>query len=128
MGRVLEERVERVSSPSLHDLANAVDTYTSHNASQQPQSQSYVQHTAYPPQLPHPQSQSQGPGAMGAGAGAGGWEWALPPIVQNASTGAAGTGAAEGKGGAAPDALASVPLLLDPQDWLAILDGVDIPL
>ena len=35
---------------------------------------------------------------------------------------------APGAGSGSGDVLANVPLMLNTQDWLAILDGVDIPL
>uniref|UniRef100_V5GHC9 Zn(2)-C6 fungal-type domain-containing protein n=1 Tax=Kalmanozyma brasiliensis (strain GHG001) TaxID=1365824 RepID=V5GHC9_KALBG len=73
-------------------------------------------------------SPATGPAASPSSAGRGGygaagigWDWDkafFPPTPAG--------GKAAGAGGG--DVLANVPMLLDTQDWLAILDGVDIPL
>lgn len=118
----------RVSSPSLHDLANAVD-YTSAGNRNGKASTAYTQPTtaaATPPlpsfsPQPAQQHESLRSTSTTAPGGAGiGWDWdkaVFPPTPANANAGAGGG-----------DVLASVPMLLDTQDWLAILDGVDIPL
>lgn len=140
---------QRIQSPSLHDLANAVDTYTSHsnatsgNGSATSYTSSMVNTPPLPSFSPHPnyaahhhhhqQQQpkqqhqpSSGTTAGGEGGGGIGWDWdkTFLPTTPAASATAGGAASA----GSEADVLANVPLLLDTQDWLAILDGVDIPL
>lgn len=140
---------QRVPSPSLHDLANAVDTYTNGDGGKpyggttmpahtpplpsfSPQA-GYASHHHPPP--PPPQQQQQHEARSGNQAGTGGtgigWDWDktfLPSIGPDATgtpVGNSGMSSASGDG----EALANIPsLFLDTQDWLAILDGVEIPL
>lgn len=116
------------NSPSLHDLATAVD-YTSAGTRNPATGYTQVNPAPLPSFSPTPAYQQQQPeslrstttSAAPAEAAAGiGWDWDkafFPPTPAG--------GKAPGAGG---DVLANVPMPLDTQDWLAILDGVDIPL
>lgn len=186
---VNRERLEksvpsRVQSPSLYDLADAVDKHTKqppsatanrnadsgsnascHNLNHHQQYHSHSQAALHSPSLPsfsptslfpppaagtqsfspythsqqqHVQQQDTSPApfvaattGMGVNAGAGGWEWAIPASPSTAISSAEKPFPTMGIAGVVAgsnDVLANVPLLLDTHDWLAILDGVDIPL
>ena len=150
----------RVRSPSLHDLANAVDTHSNPATSANtvgaggaawaggssmapppqpatPHVQSYNPGAAFPAasylhnsQLPPYTSTATDSNLASAGGGeAGGaswngasWQPPTPSAMSFAMYQAPGAGSGSG------DVLANVPLMLNTQDWLAILDGVDIPL
>lgn len=101
---------QRVRSPSLHDLANAVDTYTQTNCSHAPAPTGA--HMSGPSSVAHPHRQSQH--RHDATTTAIGCDWDKPGFSPCTTT--------------QPDALANIPLLLETHDWLAILDSVDIPL
>ncbi|SNX84512.1 uncharacterized protein MEPE_03221 [Melanopsichium pennsylvanicum] len=174
------EKDARVSSPSLHDLANAVDTYTSTNNATTTRhtangyqalphqvnaaSPAYLPQT-FSPQLPHVsktypppppsshhhpnyQEQTQNSDAYavnhdqdphytsgGDGVKSGttpnpgtdrgtAWDWNVNATLVDKNA----TPLPLVIAGGGTDILTNVPLLLDTQDWLAILDGVDIPL
>lgn len=90
-----------VGSPSLHDLANAASGATP----------------------PTPSTNLPPTNTAAAGGAMGSW-WQNPTSVFDGSIFPSTPGANGGAG----DVLANVPLMLDTHDWLAILDGVDIPL
>ncbi|KAJ9478989.1 C6 transcription factor [Pseudozyma hubeiensis] len=124
----LASEPHRVQSPSLHDLANAVDTFTSnHNTVNTPPLPSFSPHPSYPHHQQQHTSNNNTATSAGGGGGGIGWDWDKtffpPPTPGNGSTSISGDSSSGGG-----DVLSNVPLLLDTQDWLAILDGVDIPL
>lgn len=149
----------RVRSPSLHDLANAVDTHSNHatnantvgagvaawagGSSIAPPPQpatplvqsyypgaafpaaSYLHNSQLPPYTPTAtDSNLASPGGEAGGASWNGASWQPPTSSAMGSAMYQAPGAGSGSG----DVLANVPLMLNTQDWLAILDGVEIPL
>ncbi|GAC93400.1 C6 transcription factor [Pseudozyma hubeiensis SY62] len=128
----LASETHRVQSPSLHDLANAVDTFTSSNhttthASSTVNTPPLPSFSPHPSYLHHQQHSTNSNTATSAGGGGIGWDWDKTFFPSpTPGNGAASISGNSSSGGG--DVLANVPLLLDTQDWLAILDGVDIPL
>ncbi|CBQ73180.1 conserved hypothetical protein [Sporisorium reilianum SRZ2] len=140
---------QRVPSPSLHDLANAADTYTNGGkaptygesammAASTPPLPSFSPHAGYAPPPPQQQQQQHGgtepntatTAATGAGSGIG-WDWDktfFPSLPADATGTPSGGGMSSGSSSDG-ETLTNIPsLFLDTQDWMAILDGVDIPL
>ncbi|SPO25468.1 uncharacterized protein UTRI_03112_B [Ustilago trichophora] len=145
--REFGEKEARIQSPSLHDLANAVDTYTTTNTNGHSARSASSTHTVsqtssqsnFPPTYPHPQQQQQQHNSYtythtsaqqqhqdAPAPSVNGWDWILPSTTMASAS--ADKTSAESGGVGGGDGMAGIPLLLSTSDWLAILDGVDIPL